>query len=219
MKYFLLALIIILIVIGCFAAYSFFIIKDVKEPTFDVIEKNQNISIRKYHPMIIAEVTTTGSREVAINKGFRILADYIFGNNKINHTDAKSSKIAMTAPVMQQPQCSEKIKMTAPVIQTSKDDQTWQIRFVMPKKYTVQNLPKPNNKAIKIIEQEEGTYILIKFKGSSSKTNLEKNLTRLNKYIKDNNVKIIGKPIYAFYNPPWTLPSMRRNEILYKLEK
>ena len=85
------------------------VISNVEKPDYKVIQSEQNIEIRQYEPMIIAEVDVEGKREDAIRDGFRLIADYIFGNNKVK------LDIAMTSPVQQQE--SQNIAMTAPVQQ------------------------------------------------------------------------------------------------------
>ena len=83
------------------------IVSNVEQPKYKVFATEKNIQIRDHAPMIVAETQVTGERDKAISEGFRIIADYIFGNN------LSSKKVAMTAPVTQQ--ASEKIAMTAPV--------------------------------------------------------------------------------------------------------
>jgi len=106
------------------------IMSDVETPNYEVVTAENNIEVRQYKPMIIAEVQMNGRREDAIGDGFRLLADYIFGNN------IAQKDIAMTAPVQQQE--STKIAMTAPVQQQSTGED-WQISFVMPSEYTMDN--------------------------------------------------------------------------------
>jgi hypothetical protein len=223
MKILTIVLVILAVIIAVYFAYSYFSSKGVGEPSFTVNKQHGAISIRQYSPMLIAEVTTTGNRKQAINSGFRVLANYIFGNN----TSSGQDKIAMTAPVMQQStkidmtapvmQQSTKIDMTAPVMQTSSSDGSWNIRFVMPKKFTMDTLPKPNNTAIKILIQPAEQFIVIKFSGLATSDNLQTHQKKLEKYIQEHNIKISGSAVYAFYNPPWTIPFMRRNEIMFKL--
>ena len=107
------------------------IMSNVEQAKYDVVETHGTIEIRDYAPMIVAEVNVSGDRETAISDGFRKIADYIFGNN------ISSQKVAMTAPVIQQP--SEKIAMTAPVTQQGGEG-VWLVRFVMPSSYTMQTL-------------------------------------------------------------------------------
>ena len=59
------------------------VMSNVEKPDYKVVQSEQNIEIRQYKPMIIAEVEVFGKRKDAINDGFRLLADYIFGNNTL----------------------------------------------------------------------------------------------------------------------------------------
>lgn len=185
------------------------IVGKVEKPTYDVISSNKNIQTRRYDPMIIAEVEVTGAREDAIGDGFRILADYIFGNNTV------SQEIAMTAPVEQQ--SSQEIAMTAPVQQQATDG-AWTVSFVMPSEYTMETLPKPNNEAVKLVQVPEKTYVVIQFVGRNTSENVTKHEEQLMAYVAENNIKTVGAPKYAFYNPPWTLPFLRRNEVMLAVE-
>ena len=174
---------------------------NVEQPNYNSINKNKNIEIRHYKKLLYAETTVTGPREESISTGFRIIADFIFGNNRLSESDNNSSKIAMTSPVIQ-----ERIS-----------NSNWKVKFIMPQSFTVQNLPLPNNEKIKITEGNNEYFIAIRFSGSSSQKNLDKNLKILLDHISANDIETSGSTIYAFYNPPWTLPIFRRNEILYKI--
>jgi hypothetical protein len=96
----------------------------VEEPAFRTVLSDGGFEVRDYPGLIVAEVTVTGERKEAANKGFRLLAGYIFGGNK------RRQSIAMTAPVAQAP-VHEKIAMTAPVTQIQQGG-TWIVRFTMP---------------------------------------------------------------------------------------
>ncbi len=186
------------------------IMSQVESPSYQIKLSDGPIQIREYPALLVAEVEVSGERKAAINQGFRMIADFIFGNNV-----AKQS-IAMTAPVIQQ--SNEKIAMTAPVLQQG-DGQLWKVQFVMPSKYTKQTLPVPVDKRVHIIEMPAKTFIVIKFSGLSSKNNLDKHRELLEKYIADHQIKVEGSAIYSFYNPPWTLPFLRRNEIWIEINK
>jgi effector-binding domain-containing protein len=185
------------------------IMSNVEQPNYQVITSEQGIDIRQYMPMIIAEVEMRGEREEAIGEGFRMLADYIFGNN------TAQQGIAMTAPVQQQN--SEKIAMTAPVQQQAQNG-VWTISFVMPSGYSIDILPKPNNEIVTIKEVLPKRYAVIQFSGLNSNENIARQEKQLLQYIENNKIKTVGPAKYAFYNPPWTLPFMRRNEIMLELE-
>lgn len=186
------------------------IASNVEQAKYEVVESHDTIEIRDYAPMIVAEAEVTGERKEAINQGFRIIADYIFGNN------APAQKIAMTAPVIQQP--SEKIAMTAPVIQQG-DGNQWKVRFVMPADYTMDTLPKPNNHAVKLEEIPAKRFAVIRFSGMGSSDSLKEQTSALNAFITKKNFKSISQPTYAFFNPPWTLPFLRRNEVMVEVAK
>ena len=180
---------------------------NVENPIYTIVDKNiESIEIRRYEPMLIAEVEIPGARKEAIKDGFRILADYIFGNNKIKPHNTKYDNQEVT-----------KIPMTAPV-QQQWIDNSWLISFIMPAEYDIDSLPEPVNKDIKIKKIESKDFVVIRFAGFGSDSNIEKHKIILLDYIKDNNIKYHGSPKYAFYNPPWTLPIMRRNEVMFEIE-
>tara|TARA_B100000427_G_C15480058_1_gene582509 strand:- start:83 stop:718 length:636 start_codon:yes stop_codon:yes gene_type:complete len=184
------------------------IMSNVEIPDYKILEKTENIEIRRYPPLIIAEVRTMGSRKDSIGDGFRILADFIFGNNK------GENKISMTTPVMQQK--GTKIEMTAPV-QQENTGKEWLVSFIMPSKFSMNTLPKPTNDKIKIVQMPSKNYAAIVFSGRGTKDNLTANTLELKEYLSRSNYSIRGNPKYAFYNPPWTLPFMRRNEVQFEL--
>ena len=184
------------------------IMSNVEKPDYTVTLTEKNIEIREYSPMITASVRVSGERKEAIRKGFRLVADYIFGNNAIN------TKIAMTAPVEQRE--SQKIAMTAPV-QQQRDGQSWEISFVMPKEHSIDTLPTPKNSEVTLSEIASKQFVVIKFSGRNTDSNIEEYTNQLEKFAVDNSIQTIGSPKYAFYNPPWTLPFLRRNEVMLEL--
>ena len=186
------------------------VMSDVEKPDYKVFQSEQNIEIRQYEPMIIAEVEVDGKREDAIGDGFRLLADYIFGNNTVQQV------ISMTAPVQQKE--NQKIAMTAPVQQQSAG-KSWRMSFVMPSKYSMESLPEPNNDRVRLKEILTKKFIVIEFSGTNSNENVTKHENQLMNYIEGNNLKITGSPKYAFYNPPWSLPFLRRNEVMIEINQ
>jgi effector-binding domain-containing protein len=207
-KWIMITSIIALILIG--GALMGPIMSDVEKPDYKVLTSSENIQIRQYPPMIIAEVEVEGNREAAIGDGFRLLADYIFGNNTVQ------KDIAMTAPVQQQE--SQKIAMTAPVQQQSTGT-TWKVSFVMPAGYSMESLPKPNNDRVTLQEIAASKLIVIRFSGTSSDKNVAGYEKQLMDYIAANQIKTTCSARYAFYNPPWTLPFMRRNEVMLEINE
>lgn len=183
-------------------------VSNVEQPKYKVIETVGKIEMRDYAPMIVAQAEVAGEREKAVGEGFRIIADYIFGNN------LSSQKVSMTAPVTQQ--ISEKIAMTAPVTQQSQGN-SWTVRFIMPAGYTMETLPKPRNPAIKIMMIEGKHFAAIRFSGLASEDSLNRHTDELMEFIRTKTLTAVSAPAYAFYNPPWTLPFLRRNEVMIEI--
>lgn len=213
MKVLLISVALLLMLLVGYLGLYWWSMRKVKAPAYSVIKRSGAIEIREYAPMLIAQVTVSGSREVAINQGFRLLAGYIFGDN---HTQGKASQtIAMTAPVMQGP--AAKIAMTAPVLQ-SPSGAKWQVEFVMPKSYSLATIPKPNRPEIKLIERNPVKTAVIRFSGSITNQQLAKKELKLKQFIEQYQLTAISEPRYAFYNPPWTLPWLRRNEVMIDIQ-
>ena len=185
------------------------IMSKVETPKFKILSTFNKIEIRAYKPMLIAEIDVRETRKEAVSQGFRSLADFIFGNN------IRNDKIKMTAPVVQQ--SSEKIKMTAPVVQQS-SSQGWKVSFVMPSSYTLHDIPKPLNNEIIIKEIPARKMAVIKFNGRNEEDNISKYENKLLKFMEQNNFVHEENPEYAFYNPPWTLPVLRRNEVMFEIK-
>ena len=186
------------------------VMSNVEKPDYKVVQSEQNIEIRQYKPMIIAEVEVDGKREDAIRDGFRLLADYIFGNNTVEKS------ISMTTPVQQKE--NQKIAMTTPV-QQKLAGKSWQISFVMPSKYSMDSLPMPNNNRVRLKEILTKKFVVIEFSGTNSNENVTEHENQLMNYIEANQIKIIGSTKYAFYNAPWTLPILRRNEVMIEIKQ
>jgi SOUL heme-binding protein len=120
----------------------------------------------------------------------------------------------MTAQVTQQG--SEKIAMTAPVTQQS-DGLSWRVRLIMPSKYAMETLPRPNDPAVMLKEIPAKRIAAIRFSGLSTADNLNRHTKELNEFLSERTLVPQSPPTYAFYNPPWTLPFLRRNEVLLEV--
>lgn len=185
-----------------------------EEPKFKVLEKDQSFELRLYEPKILAEVVVNGSMREASSKGFKLIADFIFGNNIA--TSGKSEKISMTAPVLIEPH-AEKISMTAPV-NVEQSGAGWKVNFVMPSQYTLETLPKPNNPLVNIKPIPAKKFAVIQFSGLVDEEKMAKKVTDLEQWISTKQLKVLGNAELARYNPPWTLPFLRRNEVMIEVE-
>ena len=186
-----------------------------EEPKFSLIEKSGDFELRLYKPMIVAETYVDGSLSEASNAGFRLIAGYIFGGNK-SRQGSSSEKITMTAPVTLEPS-SQKISMTAPVVVESKDNR-WRVHFVMPAGYTLDSLPIPNDSRVSLREIAEQKTAVIVFTGFAGEDKVKDKTAVLFDWIKSKGLDAISTPQLARYNPPWTLPFLRRNEILINIK-
>lgn len=181
-----------------------------EEPKYTLIEKSGAFELRTYHSKVIAETWVSGSLDEASRAGFKILANYIFGNNT-SKTGA-GEKITMTSPVTIKP-ISEKITMTSPVSMEQTGEQ-WRMYFVMPNQYTLKTLPTPNNPAVALYQVPLSHYAVVRFSGLVSDNDIATKTAELVAWLDNKKITPIGKAELARYNPPWTLPFLRRNEIM-----
>lgn len=183
-----------------------------EEPIFVLESKAAHYEIRKYAATLVAETQIDAKFDEAGNKAFRILANYIFGDNK------SKTKIAMTAPVTQQSEqtVSEKIAMTAPVNQI-KNENGFLIQFTMPEKFTMATLPVPNDPRVKIREIPARRVAVYKYSGGWSESRYKTKLANLRAELQKDGLQTVGEPVFARYNPPFQLWFLRRNEIWLNL--
>ena len=194
----------------------------IEEPKYEVIVSDAQFEVRHYAPILIAETIVEGDMDAASNKGFRLIADFIFGNNQQSDSD-KKAKIAMTAPVTVEPQ-SSKIAMTAPVTvepqaaeSSMKTAKTWRINFVMPSQYNLATIPKPKNNAVTLREVPSKYFIVHKYSGFNTVSRVQAKTDEAVEWATKRSYKIIGTPQLSRYDPPWTLPMFRRNEIMIEI--
>ena len=176
-----------------------------EEPPFTVERRFGDVEIRRYGSRIAAETTIDANEEAARNEGFRRLARYIFGGNKGN------TKIAMTAPVAQEQ--GQKIAMTAPVAAQRGGAGQWVIRFFMPSNHSMDTLPTPNDERVRLVHVPGEQMAVLRFSGVASPTATAARTEELLKTLRDNKIETAGEPLMWFYDPPWTIPFRRRNEV------
>lgn len=184
----------------------------IENPRYQVISRDNKFEIREYEDYLVAEVEIDDDYDHALGKGFRILADYIFGNNK------RKTHIPMTAPVTETSvKQSERINMTSPVSAFATEEGKYRISFMMPSKYDMDNLPQPNNKEILINKVEAYKAAVIRFSGFLNKKLANKKQDELTVWLNKNNMDPKSAFIYAQYNPPWIPGPFRKNEIIVKI--
>ena len=178
----------------------------VEEAKYGVVESEGDFELRNYAPQTVAETIVEGNFDEVGNDGFRILVDYIKGDNR------KSQSISMATPVFQEA-LSEKISMTAPVTQDRKGGK-WRITFLMPSTYTIETLPEPLDERVNLREIPARQMAVLRYSGNWSRKRYEEKEALLMKIIKERGLTMTGVPLWARYNPPFTPRFLRRNEVL-----
>ena len=183
-----------------------------EEPRYTILQARDGLEIREYGPRLAADTEVAGSEYATRSDGFRRIARYIFGAN------STKGSIAMTAPVSQAGG-SHTIAMTAPVGQDQPAPGIWRIRFFMPAQYTEATLPRPDDPAVKIVAIPAETYGVYRYTGSTDPAATAAADRELLHRLEGSGWAPAGQPVAWFYDPPWTLPFLRRNEAAVAVTK
>jgi len=170
----------------------------IEEPNFKILVDDGELEIRSYDEYLVAETAVEGSFDTASRKGFRRVAGYIFGENK--NASGQSEKIQMTAPVTVKP-----------------DNEGWVLHFVMPRNYDMSQLTAPNNNSLLLKKIEAHLAAVISFSGFTTDAKIQNKTEELKIWLEKKDFKIAGPQQIARYNDPFTLPWLRRNEIIFKV--
>lgn len=174
----------------------------VEEPTYQTLVKDGAFELRRYPSLVVAETVVKGDMDAASNQGFRRIADFIFGNNAATTADKKTT-IAMTAPVVVEPVSDPDFK-SAP---------EWRVQFVMPGQYSLDSLPRPNNPAVELRQAPARTAAVVTYSGLNGEAKVQAKIEELKAWLAARELVPLTPPQLARYDPPWTLPPWRRNEI------
>jgi hypothetical protein len=165
----------------------------IEEPEYELIDTVSKVEIRQYAPSIQAVTNLAGNKESS--GGFRRLAGFIFGGNDNGQS----------------------ISMTAPVQETLGVDEP-KMAFTMPKEFTLESLPNPKDSSISLFEVPSRTMAVVRFSGWATSGKVKRYTKKLKSMLAENGVDVSGEISLNQYNPPWTLPFMRRNEIMLEIE-
>jgi hypothetical protein len=188
-----------------------------EEPVYEAVAQVGDLEIRRYGDRIAAQTVVTGDNAAARNAGFQRLAGYIFGGN------SRRQSISMTAPVAQSDSGaagvgSQTISMTAPVAQTPSGGGRWTVQFFMPAAYTMETLPVPRDPSVELVVVPAETYAVLQFSGGGSVRAVDARTAELLSGLTGSGWRPNAEPVAWFYDPPWTLPPLRRNEVAVRVE-
>lgn len=205
MKYFI-ALLTTLFVQGC----SVFGIRTVEILDYEIVEKEGRFDVRQYDDYWVIRAEADGSYEESRDQAFRKLFAYISGKNR------QEEKISMTGPVLQQEK-GEKIAMTGPVLQ-QKSETGWSMEFVLPSKYNDSGPPEPLDAEVSVVKVKGFKAAALSYSGSLGEDKYRDKVEELLAEVKSRGLNMSGEPFSAGYDPPWTIPFLRRNEVLVRIE-
>jgi len=183
-----------------------------EHPNYEVLEVlSKDLEIRRYGSRLAIETTVKGGdSKNATRRAFRRLFNYISGANE------PGSKIAMTAPVETAAGAGEtgaKIAMTAPVETAASNDHTL-MRFFLPTELSTETIPSPTDPQVSVVTVPEQTVAVRSFTGRASERDLATQENRLTADLASTHWEARGAVTAYFYDPPWTLPFLRRNEVV-----
>ena len=183
-----------------------------EEPAFSAVATVDGIEYREYEPYLVAETVVSGTvdRDKAANIAFRRLFDYISGANTVEQ------KISMTTPVRQEP-VNARLAMTTPVRQEQGPD-GWSIAFIVPSEFTADNAPKPTNPAVYLREVPAERVAVVRYSGRWTDANIAQHRQALLKGLSSAGIRPAGEVVTAYYNAPFSLPPLRRNEVMVRIE-
>ncbi len=197
---------------GC----AVFGVRTVEEPAYSVATQEEDKSVRRYPPRVLAVTTAQGDYETASDVAFRRLFDYISGEN------APGRQVAMTAPVVQTPEEKSadgvSISMTAPVVQEALDDGAggggWRMAFILPAQYTMETAPQPTSSEVRLEQAPAETLGVLRFSGVVTPEKASLKAQELRRWLEERGYAPVGSPRIARYDPPFTIAFLRRNEVL-----
>ncbi len=202
---------IVLIIVTIFLqGCSVFGIRTVEILEYTILEKEEDFDIRQYEDYWVARTESEGEYDQSTNQAFNRLFKYISGEN------TQQEKIAMTGPVLQREK-GEKIAMTGPVFQ-QKQGESWIMEFVLPSKYNQGKPPEPTDPQVIVVKEPGFKAAALRYSGNLNEEKFNAKTKILMEIIKQKGLQPVGEVFSAGYDPPWTLPFLKRNEVLIMIE-
>ncbi|ARC56658.1 hypothetical protein AS850_06170 [Frondihabitans sp. 762G35] len=179
-----------------------------EQQPYTVVREEPSFEVRRYPEHVVAEVTVSADFDDAGNRAFRFLFGYISGSN------ARSEKVAMTAPVVQAP-ASEKIEMTAPVVQApGQDPGSHVVAFVLPATLTEATAPVPTDPEVSLRTVPEALVAASTYSGRWTQARYDEHCADLLAAVASAGLTTLAAPRFARFDPPYKPWFLRRNEVL-----
>lgn len=189
------------------AGCSVFGFAGVEEPRYTSQISDGAFEVREYPGLVVAETTVSGPRDDAEREAFRRLFRYISGDN------LRRSDISMTAPVIIKPQ-SQQLNAPPPVVLQQEGSGGLTMAFVLPSSFTAATAPTPLDQRVVISALPKRRVATVQFSGWWSESNQEQHRHELMEWLSVRNISYKPETFrVAGYDPPWTLPFLRRNEV------
>jgi hypothetical protein len=185
--------------------------RNVREPAYRVEKAGAEYEVRRYGPFVVAEAEPPADSKDPLSDGFRMLFAYITGAN------SGSRRIEMTAPVLQEKRQPEKIPMSAPVTREKGEGGASVVAFVLPENFTLDTAPLPTDRRIRLRQVPSRKMAAIRFSGYANDRVMAEKREELRRLLERDGLKPVGEFVEAYYNPPWTPPFMRRNEVMAEI--
>ena len=189
-----------------------------EEAAYELLLDDGKFEVRQYEDELVARTVTRGDMSEAGSAAFRRLGGYIFGKN------VTRDSVAMTTPVLQEElkssgaSESESIAMTTPVFQEESAEGTWVQTFVLPREYTMETLPVPTDPTVELARARGLKVAVVRYSGLRSTRKIEEQTERLRAWMSERGLVATDAPRSAAYDPPWTIPFLRRNEVQIPIE-
>jgi len=185
------------------AAFYYFREKSAEEPGYRPLETDGDHQIRDYPALTVAETVVEGSRRDALDKGYRILADYLSARSR------DGDKLEFSVPVVQDG--GDPMGSDPPLFDDDLEGAAWRTRFVLPGR-SADELPDPPE-GVQLVELPPRKVAVVSFSGRATDAQLKEQEDRLRGWLAKRGERSNGEPEYAFYNSPLIPGPLRRNEV------
>ncbi|WP_148266625.1 SOUL family heme-binding protein [Methanocella arvoryzae] len=185
------------------------LIMSVEQPAYETLKQDGSFEVRRYNGYVLAHVDVEADFDTALNEGFRALFGYITGHNRVR------TKVPLTMPATGEVgERTETIPMTVPVIMEPRREGVYRVGFIMPGRYTLETLPRPDNESIGFTEIPDHKVAVIRFSGHSHEPKVREKIGELKDWLRGNDLEPKSSFRLARYDPPWIPGFLRHNEIM-----